>query len=518
MKEYDNIIIGTGMSGGVLGYALAKAGQEVLFCEKGKDFSKDNSLIYHHFAEEIEALNLESSDLKEAYSRHGRFLDPITNKTLLGYEKILPTLGNITGGSTALYGMVLERFFPSDFASTLWPIKFHELEKYYEKAEKLFQIKGEADPLKIGQIFNYETPSKVHSINEVLIDHLKNKNMNPYTIPKAYENVPGCQTCQSVLCSKKCKNDVNKVCLEPAIAQYNAQLISDTEVIRLESEANRITGIIIRKNNQESLIKGKRFFLAAGALNTPKILLNSKSPRWPNGLGNSSRLVGKYLMRHLIDLYSLSLDKNLGRTKDLKEIGFNDLYFFENLKLGNVQSFGELPPSKAIVADLYRKLKLNNKRLFASLWLYLGRHIENQVNSLTKSSTLLAATLEDYPYLENNVTLDFNGNIMINYKIQPSEKIRLKLFRKILLDLFKEFNPRIIKLAHKNEMLAHACGTCRFGDTPQKSVLNKFNRSHDIENLYILDSSFFPTSGGTNPALTIAANSLRVAEHILNRP
>lgn len=516
MKEYDNIVVGTGMGGGVLGHALAKAGQEVLFCEKGKDFSNDKSLIYHHFAEEIEPLDLEYSDLKEAYSRHGRVLDPITNKTLLGHEKILPTLGNITGGSTALYGMVLERFFPSDFSSELWPIKFHDLESYYQKAETLFQIKGEADPLKAGQSFNYQAPNKVHSINKALIDHLKNKKMNPYIIPKAYENVPGCQTCQSVLCSKKCKNDVNKICLEPAINKYNAQLISDTEVVRLECDANRVTGIIIRKNNQESLIKGKRFFLAAGALNTPKILLNSKSTRWPNGLGNTSQLVGKYLMRHLIDLYSLSLDANLGRTKDLKEIGFNDLYCFENLKLGNVQSFGDLPPNRAIVFDLYRKLKLNNKSLFANLWLFLSKYIEKEIESLTKSSTLLAATLEDYPHIENNITLDSNGNITVNYKIHPSEKRRLKLFRKLLLDIFKEFNPKIIKLAHKNEMLAHACGTCRFGDSPEKSVLNKYNRSHDIENLYVLDSSFFPTSGGTNPALTIAANSLRVANYILN--
>lgn len=515
MKSYDNVVIGTGMGGGVLGYALAKAGQEVLFCEKGKDLSKDSRLIYQHFAEEIEPLDQDYEWLKQTYSRHGRFFDPVLNKTLFGYEKILPTLGSITGGSTALYGMVLERFFPSDFSSDLWPIKFNDLEKYYQQAEALFHIKGESDPLKQGQNFKYEVPNKIHPVNKSLIEHLKSKKLNPYIIPKAYENVEGCQTCQSYLCSKKCKNDVNKICLEPAINQHNAQLMVNSEVLRMEISDHRITGIIIRKDNQEHLIKGTRFFLAAGALSTPKILLNSKSDKWPNGLGNTSLLVGKYLMRHLIDLYSLSLNKTLGRTKELKEIGFNDFYCFENIKMGNVQSFGTLPPNKAIVYDLHRKLNFNNKTLLANLLLIVNNHIQSQMNSLFNSSTLLASTLEDFPYKENSVNLDSEGNLVIKYKIQASEKYRLKQFRKILLDLFKEFNPKIIKLAHKNEMLAHACGTCRFGNDPQKSVLNKYNQSHDIENLYIVDSSFFPTSGGTNPALTIAANSLRVAEYIL---
>lgn len=510
MKEFENVVIGTGMGGAVLGYALAKAGQEVLFCEKGPNLFSDTSIIYNHFAEEIEAVDMEFEELKNTYRGYGRYADVIyANK-----KRLLPTLGSITGGSTALYGMVLERFFPCDFTSNLWPVSFKEMENYYEKAEALFRVRGEADPLKTEQVFRYISQDKIHPVNQTLLEHLKNKKLNPYILPKAFENIDGCQTCQSYLCSKNCKNDVKKICLDPAINNYKAQLMANLEVLRLEATRNHITSVIVKSDNKVFAIKAKRVFLAAGALNTPKILLNSRSDIWPQGLGNSSELVGKYLMRHLVDIYSLSLEKSLGTTKSLKEIGLNDFYLHQGVKLGNVQSFGSLPPDAAIIKDLYRKIKLNNKFMRPFMLKKLGPIIERKIGSFTNNSTLLAATLEDQPYLQNQMTINSEGEINIKYKIFSSEKQRLKVFRKILLDTFKEFHPQLLKMAHKTELLAHACGTCRFGEDPRKSVLNKYNRSHEIENLYIVDSSFFPTSGGSNPALTIAANSLRVADYI----
>lgn len=515
MKEFENVVIGTGMGGGVIGYALAKAGKEVLFCEQGKDFSTASQLVHDHFAEEIQDLDIDFNELKKIYSLYGRFCEKIYHHKSLYNEIIIPTLGAITGGSTAIYGMVLERFFPSDFTPDLWPIGFHEIEKFYQMAEVLFRVKGEVDPLKKEQAFDYMKAPSPHPINIHIRSHLQDCKLNPYILPKAFENRDDCTTCQSYLCSKKCKNDVNKICLAPAIQQYNAQLIADLEVLKLEATGNRIQSIRVRENNHEYSIKGKRFFLAAGALNSPKILLNSRSEQHPHGMANSSQLVGKYLMRHLVDIYSLSLNKNLGNTGALKELGLNDFYSLNGSKLGNIQSFGSLPSSHSIINDVYRKLKLNNQNLAAAFILKFRNFIEKQIDFIANRSTLIATTLEDNPYITNCIYTDTTGALRMNYSLHESEKKRLKEFRKIVFKVFSDFNPKIIKMAHKNELLAHACGTCRFGNDPKSSVLNKYNRAHDIENLYIVDSSFFPTSGGTNPALTIAANALRVADHIL---
>jgi choline dehydrogenase-like flavoprotein len=133
---------------------------------------------------------------------------------------------------------------------------------------------------------------------------------------------------------------------------------------------------------------------------------------------------------------------------------------------------------------------------------------------LFSRTLILASVQEDLPYGDNRITLGEEGEPVLEYRVRPEEKARITLFRDKLKALLSPYRFLVFKEAQNNERIAHVCGTCRFGDDPGTSVLDRNNKAHELDNLYVVDSSFFPSSGGTNPALTIAANALRVAEHL----
>jgi choline dehydrogenase-like flavoprotein len=262
-------------------------------------------------------------------------------------------------------------------------------------------------------------------------------------------------------------------------------------------------------------LRAKLIILAAGALRTPQILLNSSSVDWPSGLANDSGLVGRNLMRHFVDLYAIST-KSRYITGHMKEIALNDFYFNDGLKLGTVQSFGHLPPPGILVDAI--ALELKEKSVFLALFFNAMKpFIRIALSWLLSKKVILVSILEDLPYLDNRVSINKENNqLVINYRINQQSSSRIEIFRDKMKKMLKPYRFMQLKQAESNDRIAHACGTCRFGDDPKESVLDRFNRAHGINNLYVVDSSFFPTSGGTNPSLTIAANALRVADHIIN--
>jgi choline dehydrogenase-like flavoprotein len=134
---------------------------------------------------------------------------------------------------------------------------------------------------------------------------------------------------------------------------------------------------------------------------------------------------------------------------------------------------------------------------------------------LFRRGVLLAAIMEDLPYPSNRVVP--GPALGIEYHLHARDYTRLKAFRAHVVRALQPYRYLALHQAEKNAMLAHVCGTCRFGNDPNTSVLDLHNRAHGLENLYVVDSSFFPSSAGTNPALTIAANALRVAVHLLDQ-
>ena len=220
-------------------------------------------------------------------------------------------------------------------------------------------------------------------------------------------------------------------------------------------------------------------------------------------------------MRHCIDLYAVFTKNRELYSGNVKEIAFNDLYHADQ-KLGSVQSFGTLPPPPIIVEQMQQDLRDGPWPPAAVLFGPVKPLLRPLFSRLFSRSMILASIMEDLPYPENRVLpAEEQGRIILKYRLHPHEQTRIKLFRQKMRDILKPYRFMLIKQAENNDRIAHACGTCRFGVDARDSVLNPMNRAHNVSNLYVTDASFFPSSAGTNPSLTIAANGLRVADYLL---
>ncbi len=492
--EWDAIVIGTGMGGATVGHELCQMGYKVLFIEKG------NFL-------EISPTE-KNSTISQENDRQGYWPHRITLNTNGKQRKLLFPIGSGPGGSTILYGGQLERMHPSDFRGStenplIWPLSYEDFEPYYAKAEFLYRVKG----------CNGQTSSPPLSKSDsIIFNTFKKLGLEPYRSPIALECVDKCTGCGGKACKLKCKNDSLKICLQPALDLPGGFLLTNCEVISIKADASHATCVKCIYNGEEISIRARFYIAAAGALITPGLLLKSRSEIWPNGLANKSGLVGKNLMFHLSDFYAIKPKINARKSEPQKSISTN--YFYENLgiKMGTFQSVG-IPINSEYFFKFIIKIKEKNK-LFRILPEFFYKVAANIFTKIFEKYTIFASIVEDYPDNTNKISIDDLGQIIVNYEISQSSRYRNNNFRKMLkTKLKKDFS--VVSTSNKTNInLGHATGTCRLGIDPSKSVLDINNRCHDLSNLYICDSSFFVTSSGVNPSLTIAANAIRVAEHI----
>lgn len=520
---WDALVVGTGMSGATLGYALARVGKRVLLIEKGRDlrFGIAN-VVRGKTAEEDEGFRkLTGAELRATLESHGRYADQLENAE--DHSTFVPHIGSGTGGSSSLYGMTLERFFPSDFEprarhvegcdSSLperWPVSYEQLQPFYAEAERLYRVRGERDPLRPDAgAHELLPPSPVRAETTALMAHLASRGVHPYRLHLACEGVEDCQSCQGYLCPHACKNDATRICVAPAVDEHGARLLTECEVLGLEGDRTAVRRVHCSLRGRKLALRARVVVLAAGALNTPALLLRSRSPTWPGGLANGSGLVGCNLMRHCIELWVLRSAPPLVHLRDSKAIGFNDFYVHDGQKLGTVQSFGAAPP----LTYLQNQSTLNPWRLLGPLSSAVWRRYSR--------APILASILEDLPYPANRIELRgaeaSDRGLMIRYRTGESEAGRKRIFRSELRRVFRGLGTILASGTDAPRALGHVCGTCRFGDDPASSVLDSTNRAHELDNLYVVDASFFPSSSGMNPALTLAANALRVARHIAQR-
>ncbi|HZL27321.1 MAG TPA: GMC family oxidoreductase [Acidobacteriaceae bacterium] len=518
--RWDCLVVGTGIGGATLGSVLANAGWQVLFVEKGRAaFRHDDALRGTYPESSMRSAEAASLAHASLLARAGRCHEEIQD----GRHSFVPYIGCGSGGSSALYGMAMERFFPADFeprrnfpdqrGSSLpdaWPVGYNDMTSYYQRAEALYRVRGGRDPTSAFDSHALDTRSLSPS-NAELCSHFQRLGLHPYRLPLACECIPGCECCQGYLCAHGCKNDSSRICLEPAVRRDGATLLDECEVTRLEAGPDRVTAVIGRWQGRSVTLKADHVVLAAGALMTPALLLRSASTDWPQGMANSSGQVGKNLMRHCIDLY-LVFPRNR-RDSGFKQFGLNDFYQSAEGKLGTVQSFGRLPPPAVLAADMIKDVQ--SVRPWASPLLKFAQPaLRGMLSRPLRRGVLLAGIMEDLPYAANRITP--GPPLGIHYELHLYELARLRAFRKRVAKALRPYRFLRIRQAEKNVMLAHACGTCRFGEDPSLSVLDPYNKAHGMRNLHVVDSSFFPSSGGTNPALTIAANALRVADHLLS--
>ena len=524
---WDAIVVGTGMGGGMLGYSLAKSGRKVLFVEKGRSTLPGVPGAIHSAMPEVaEPVACRTPEgYRDALARAGRSTDEIEDVSGRKPRRYQPLIGSGTGGSSSLYGMVCERFFAGDFTprqyfrnpgdSTVpdaWPVTYDEMRPWYAAAEKLLGVRGQPDPLRPEAADAGLPPAPPFSAaNQPLVDYLRGHGLHPYHLPMACDYVDGCTTCQSYLCHQPCKNDAARNGVLPAITEHGAHLLTECRVVRLDADGTNVQQVICQSRSGSVALKGKTVVLAAGALVTPVLLLNSRSADWPRGLANGSDLVGRNLMRHLVDLIEIWPQSDSKITAPNKEIGLNDFYFWEGQKYGTIQSFGSMPPMELLT---------NRPGLWPKALNLVNPAVRMVYERFFNGGLVLAAMMEDLPYLDNRV-LPFDGpstdgrqRLRMQYRIHPGEIERHAVFMQHVKELSKPFRKINLRGAKDNRALAHVCGTCRFGTDPKSSVLDPQNRAHEVDNLYVVDTSYFPSSTGLNPSLTVAANALRVAAHI----
>jgi choline dehydrogenase-like flavoprotein len=524
---WDVIVVGTGMGGGTLGYSLARSGRKVLFLEKGRSTLPGVPGTIRSAMPEVAAplASRSTQTYYDALARAGRSTDEVEDISRRFSRRFLAGIGSGTGGSSALYGMVCERFFARDFTprqdfsdpgdSTVpeaWPVTYDQMRPWYAAAEKLLGVRGQRDPLRPEATeVNLPAAPPFSAVNQPLVDHLAGQGLHPYHLPMACDYTEGCTTCQSYLCSQSCKNDAARNCLLPALAEHGAHLLTECRVVGLDADATQVRQVICAHPSGMLALKAKVVVLAAGALITPVLLLNSRSGDWPRGLANGSDWVGRNLMRHIADHIEVWPQPGCKITAENKQIGLNDFYFWEGQKYGTVQSGGAMPPTDALI---------NHPGWQHTALRLMSPAVRLIYERFFSGGLVLAVMMEDLPYLDNRVlpcvrpSSDGRQRLRLRYRLHASEIERRAVFLRQVKQVLKPFRNITLATAKSNAALAHVCGTCRFGTDPKTSVLNPQNRAHEVDNLYVVDTSFFPSSTGINPSLTVAANALRVAAHV----
>src|SRR3954451_63629 len=514
MDSYAVIIIGTGAGGGRLARHLAPSGKSILLLERGDWLPREPS----------------------NWSAHDVFVDNRYVSEDTWYDAkdkpFQPQIHYFVGGATKLYGAALYRLRDEDFGelrhhdgiSPAWPISYDELEPYYTEAEDLYEVHGAhgEDPTEPWSSAPYPFPAVSHEPRiQQLSDDLAALGLNPFHAPCGVrlneQNMPysvcvRCQDCDGFPCVLHAKSDAEVMCVRPALEHDNVTLLTGAHVTRLETNAagTSITGVDVARNGGIVRYTADLVVVACGAANTAKLLLTSASDKHPNGLANGSDQVGRNYMFHNSQAV-LALSREVNPTIFQKTLGLNDFYLgaddFE-FPLGNIQMVGKSQP------DMFR-----GEKPLATLLAP-----EGALRRVATHAVDFWLSTEDLPHADNRVTWRADGSVQLRY-VPNNDEPKKRLFKKLESMLGKlgmeEGNLHHRHAYLKNEIpvagVAHQAGTCRFGNDPATSVVNSDCRAHELDNLYVADTSIFPSIGAVTPALTAMANALRVGDHLLGR-
>ncbi len=468
-------------------------------------------------------------DRPEARLAQGWWPHPIEGQTSFGKESFFAPVGCGSGGTTGLYASQLERLGPSDFRprayypdakdSNLpeaWPIEYAELLPYYQRAEALYRVCGTPDPLDPhGADAALREPPPLSQRDRALFESFEAAGLHPYRAHVGCEFVEGCGECGATLCPRACKSDAGRICLLPALRDHGAKLLADCEVVELEADQSAVRRVRCRHEGRELTIAAHVVLLAAGAFMSPILLLNSRSQHRPEGLANRSGQVGRNLMVHAHNWVAIGSKGALSPVGPKKAISANDFYVDGGTKLGTIQSLG-VTVSPGTIAYYMRNRFAKLPKLLRELLDPFIRIIARIVAYPFRNAAVFAALIEDLPYHQNRVMPDPEkaSGMRFEYHYPDELAVRSQLFMQHMRKRLKPRHRLMLLTPGNNLDYGHVCGTIRFGNDPATSVLDKHCRAHDVENLYVVDASFFPSSGGMNLSLTIAANALRVAEAI----
>ena len=512
LRDWDVIVIGTGMGGGTIGRCLAEAGKTVLFLEKG------------HAGQRTEEtpINIGMAD-PVARAVRGYWPDPIEGHVDGKTRRFFAPLGSGAGGSSVFYAATLERPEPHDLddspdrphPSGGWPVSYDDMAPWFDKAQEMYRLHGEPDPLSDRPTPSLATPPPVGEGDAAIIERLRANGIHPYRLHTALSYLPGCAECLGRKCPRPCKMDGRSAGLEPALATGRAALLDRCEVTALRGRPGHIDEVEVLRDGQTYLIAAKQVVLAAGAYSSPRLLLASSAPHWPNGCANGNDQVGRYLMFHLDERFALWPGKSARFAGASKAVGFRDLYYHKGKRFGMVQAMGVDFSYGEIAFHLKSLVERSALRRFR-LVRELTRVPAFVASWLLGGAKLYVGLLEDFPMPENRILLDKADPraIRFDYTIGPELRSRRKPYRKAIKAAFRGQRMMFLTRA-ADPNFGHPCGTLRMGDDPSTSVVDRNCRAHEVDNLWVADASFMPTSMGVNPSLTIAANAIRVATCIV---
>lgn len=513
-QEFDIVIIGSGAGGGTLARQLAPSGKSILILERG-DWLKR------------EALNWDS----KAVFVENRYISPDTWYDGTG-KAFQPQVHYFVGGATKFYGAALYRLREKDFGalqhydgvSPAWPITYEEMAPFYTRAEQMYHVHGlrGADPTEgpCSEPYPDDPVSNEPRIEE-LFQSLKSAGYHPFPAPcgvmldernMAYSACIRCQTCDGFPCLVHAKSDAEVIGVRPALTFPNVTLLRNAKAVKLNTNSggDSVSEIVASVEGETLSFRGDIVVVSCGAANSAKLLLMSANDKHPNGLANGSGQVGRNYMFHNSKAV-LALSREPNPTIFQKTLALNDFYFgmegFE-YPMGNIQMVGKS------MGPMYRGEKPIETLLAPTCAL----------DDIAKHAVDFWLSTEDLPNPDNRVTVDRDGNVTLSYT--PNNQVPAKMLYEKLKSMLDQLGmhphhliPRQAYL--KNDIpvagVAHQAGTCRFGKDPKTSVLDVNCKAHELDNLYVVDTSFFASIGAVNPALTAMANAIRVGEHLADR-
>ncbi|MBC1261477.1 GMC family oxidoreductase [Synechococcus sp. BSF8S] len=495
-RHHDVIVIGSGAAGGTLAGALAARGRSVLLLERGG-------------AMDLADQNVASVDLfrKDRYHPSEAWFGP-------DGDPFAPQTIYALGGNTKIWGGVLERMWPREFeglplqegVAPAWPLSYDELAPWYERAEGLYRVHGRAglDPQEPPRSGAYpHAPLPLDPLFEPLRQGLLRQGCHPYDLPLSWSEAP-----------EDPSGDAELFGVQPALTHSGTRLIGNARVTQLhvDPSGREVKGVEAEIDGQCWMFHGDQVVLAAGAVNTPALLLRSRSALHPDGLANGSDQVGRHLMKpQLTAILQLAREPHSGRFP--RSLGVNDYAWGDqnvSFPLGHIETgggvlqdaqFAESPPVLSLVTRLLPNAALEQLAVRSICWWAMSPVLPDPENRIELRGQRLSIQ-----YLANN--LEAHDRLVYRW---------LSMLRVVDADpLTPQVRPAPFYPRGEAPLavIGHACGTCRMGDDPATSVVDRDGRVHGLANLTIADASVFPSCPMVSPGLTVIANALRVAERL----
>jgi choline dehydrogenase-like flavoprotein len=503
--HFDVIIIGSGAGGGTLAHRLSNSGKKVLILERGTFLPREK----------------ENWSATEVFSQKRYYnTEPWYDKDGL---EMNPAAGYWVGGNTKFYGGTLFRMREEEFNTVIhkggtspeWCVKYDEFAPYYSQAEALYSVHGQRglDPTEPKTLEDYPYPAISHEPRiEAIQESLRSVGLRPFYLPLAIKlneaqrwlsDCIRCETCDGHPCLIHAKADAEVAAVRPALEHRNVILMTQTKVTRLltSTSGREISQVEAETKGEKRLFKANIVVIAGGAANSAALLLRSANDQHPNGLANRSEQVGRNYMKHNCGAV-VAVMQSENASVFQKTLGVNDFYWGEPgfpYPMGQIQLSG----------------KVNQAMLSDGIPLEIEEISSERAASHSIDWWLMS---EDLPDPNNRVQLRGDA-ITIHYTDNNTEAYQRLVDRwiEVLKSIDGSSESRYYHKRFPLQWVAHQCGTCRFGTDPSTSVLDPYCRTHEIDNLYVVDGSFFPSNTGSNPTLTIIANALRVGDRLLER-